>query len=475
MRKSHQLNLLDTSLSPQKIIWFLAWPTIVEQLLQSMVQYIDSAMVGSLGATATAAVAATTSTIWLVNGIMNAVAIGFSVQVARSIGAGDHEAARKTIKQAVMSVAIFGIIITGIMQLISSSLPRWIGVETDVLPDAIAYIRIVSSVYLLNMSMVVCSGVIRGSGDTRTPLVFNIMTNIINIVGNYLLIFPTRMITIGTHSFMMPGAGLGVSGAAISTACSIAFSGICLVLVLFIKKGPTKISWSSPWKFDKTTMKYVLILGLPYALERITLSLGQIALTKFVTGLGTAALAAHFLAINAESITYLPGSGFATAATTLVAQSLGAKNPTLAKRYGKLCIIYGTVLMSFAGLLLFLFARPLMSLFTPDAQVVEMGATVLRVVAISEPFFGVMLLISGVLRGAGDTKAPFFISLIGMWLIRIPLAWVIVKFTSWGLAGVWGAMVIDLVVRGIMSLVRYRKGTWIKAWTELPEQAPQTP
>lgn len=459
-----QFNLLDKSVPPQQIIWYLAWPTIIEQILQSMVQYVDSAMVGSLGAAATAAVAVNTSTIWLLNGLMNAVAVGFSVLTAREIGAGNQARARDVVRQSILATAVIGLTLTAIMQLVAGRLPVWMGAAEDVVPNAIIYMRYISAAFPFTMAMIVFSAIIRSSGDTRTPLLFNLLMNIINIIGNFLLIFPTRRLYLGELSFTMWGAGMGVGGAALSSAISTSFCGICLFAALFTKNHPAKISWHGNWRPDFELLKSVVRLGTPVALERATLSFGQIALTKLVTGLGTISLAAHHLANTAESITYLPPSGFSTAATTLVAQSLGSKDKELAKRYGRLCTVYGTALMTVMGILLYVFAPSLMKVFTKDIAVIELGAKVLRIEAFAEPFFGLSMLIFGVLRGAGDTKGPFLISIFGMWVVRLPLAWALISFTGLGLAGAWIAMMSDLIVRGICCLWRFRGERWLHIW-----------
>lgn len=459
------LDLLDKSIPPRKIILFLAWPTIVEQILQTLVQYVDTAMVGSLGATATAAVAVGTSSIWLINGVMNAVAIGFAVQIARYIGAGELDRVKRIMTQAVLAIAVGGLFFTGLMELIAPHLPHWLGAETAVVPLATSYLRWFGSAYLFNMAMVVCSNVLRCSGNTKTPLFFNAITNVLNVVGNFLLIFPTREITVFGSTFTMWGAGLGVSGAAISTAASFAFSGLALLGAVYFRESPIRIPIRSSYRPDKHVLREVARLGTPNALERMTLSFGQIAMTALVTGIGTTALAAHHLAITAESISYLPCFGFSAAATTLVAQALGAGETELATRYGRLCTIYGTVLMTVAGALMFIFARGLMSIFTGEAAVLDLGAGVLRIEALAEPFFALSMVIPGVLRGAGDTKWPFYISVIGMWGVRLISAYILAYPLGLGLTGAWIGMVLDLVVRGILSVIRFAAGKWKNAWT----------
>lgn len=245
-----EFNLLDTSMKPSKIVLHLAWPAIVEQLLQTMVQYVNTAMLGSLGARATAAVAVNTSLIMLMNGLMNAGAIGFAVQVARHIGAGEPEQAKKNVRQAMVFVLAFGVFSTVLMESISGALPRMMGAEEAIIPDAVNYMRYMSSVFLFNAAIIVSSNIIRCAGDTKTPMFFNLLTNILNIIGNFLLIFPTREITVFGASFTMWGAGMGVSGTGLSTALSTIVSGSMLVGSIFIKRSPIRIPLRGDYRPD---------------------------------------------------------------------------------------------------------------------------------------------------------------------------------------------------------------------------------
>ncbi len=457
------LDLFDTTLTPGYIIWALAWPTIVEQILQVTVTFADSAMVGSLGEQATAAIAVTSSTIWLVNGWMNALALGFGVLMARHLGAGKQDRARLVVRQGLLTALAFGLFLTILFMQIARALPSWIGAEEAVRPLSQQYLTIIAIGYIPNLLMITISTLLRLSGDTKRPLYLNAFNNAANILFNLFFIFPA--IRIG--ALVLPGLGLGVKGAALATTISCTLTAILLIFVLFKGGHKIKISFREPWLFDATIQKQALRLGIPIALERSTLSFGQIVLTKMVGTLGTTALAAHFLAISAESITYLPASGFSTAATTLVAQSLGRQDKSLAKRYANLCVLWGTLLMSFMGLVLYLFAPFLMMLFTRAEPVVVLGAKVLRIEAFAQPAFGLSILVFGVMRGGGDTKGPFLISIVGMWLLRLPLAFLLLKITSLGLAAVWIAMVSDLMLRGGICLYSYRKGSWLNSWKQL--------
>ena len=465
-----QLNLMDKSIPSWKLILLLAWPTVIEQILQTAVNYVDTAMVGSIGTTATAAIGVCTSTIWFIMGVMNAPAIGFSVMVARRIGENRPEEAREIIRQAILSIVVVGLSLTALVELIvAPNLPYWMGADPEVIPHAITYFRIIGGGYLFNTALVTCSSILRCMGDTKTPLKFNLMTNIINVCGNFLLIYPARELTVFGATFTMPGAGWGVAGAATATVCATAFSAINLTLVLFKKKNPLHVSLKESYQPDILLIRQALMLGIPSFFERSIISLGQIVSTAMITGLGTAAMAAHQLANTGESLCYMPIFGFTTAATTLVAQNLGAGDKERAFQQGALCNWMAVGVMCCTSAVMFIFAPNIIDFFSNDPTVIQLGAAMLRIEAFAEPFFAIASVVSGVLRGAGDTKWPFYISLAGMWLLRVPVAFVLINGFGWGLHAVWTGMALDLGVRGLLSLWRLYKKGWLHVW-EIREQ-----
>lgn len=464
--RSHR-SLIDSSRSPAATIWMLAWPVILDQSFQTMVQYVDSAMVGSLGAVATAAVASNSSSIWLVNGMMYAFGAAFAVLAARQIGSGDTEAVHKTVRQALIAIVGLSVVVTSILWSIARRLPLWIGVEEQVAPVAGTYMIYIAMAYPFMILFMFMANLIRSSGDTRSPLISNIITNITNIVGNFLLIFPTRSLTLFGIEFTMPGAGMGVKGAAIATAGATVLSSLILFGVLIFKDSPLRTPFRNvSWRVDWKVMRQVFRLGTPLALERATLSIGQIVLTILVTRIGTVSLAAHHLAITAESITYMPVSGFSMAATTLVAQSLGAQKREMALDFARRCLRWGIMLMTGTGVLMFIFSKGLMSFFTPDIAVITLGSKVLRIEAFAQPFFAMSIVIGGILRGGGDTKWPFINSLIGMWIVRLIPASILILHFGIGLEAAWACMVADLVVRGLLNYYRYKKSTFLDAWRD---------
>lgn len=460
-----QLNLLDKSIPPGKMILLLAWPTIIEQLLQTVVSYVDAAMVGSVGVDATAAVALNTSVIWLINGLLMGVGVGFSVLTAKKIGEGYLEDAKEIVRQSVMTMALCGIGLTLIVEVILvPNLAIWMGAEESLIPDAKAYIRIIGASYLFQTFLIVGGGIIRGTGDTKTPMIYNILNNIFNIIGNFIFIYPARTIALFGIEFHVWGAGMGVGGAALGTALAAAISGSLMLFGLFRPGSIVKISIKDKYRLNKDIMGNVFRLAAPAAFERAVLSGGQIIITGLATGLGNTALAAHQLANTTESICYLPANGFSVASTTLVAQSLGAGEKDLAKEYAAGCIRYSVIVMIVTAALMFLFAPQMMGIFIKDTAVIAMGVLVLRIQAFIEPCVALSTVIPGVLKGAGDTKWPFYISAIGMWIVRIPLAWAVIRFFDAGLIGIWIPMAIDWIIRTAVCLVQYKRGKWLYLW-----------
>ncbi len=459
------LNLLDKSIPTWKLIFLLAWPSIIEQLLQTAVNYVDTAMVGSIGTYATAAIGVCQSTLFLLMGVMNATGLGFSVMVARRIGEGRPDAAREVIRQGMLAVVVVGLSLTALVELIlAPNLPRWMGTEPDVLPHAITYFRIIGANYLLHTGMLMATNILRCMGDTKTPLKFNMLTNLINVCGNFLLIYPTRQLTVFGMTFTMPGAGLGVAGAATATVLATAFSAICLLSVLFVRKGPLQISLRDSYRPQALILKQAFQLGVPTFLERATVAVGQIAATAMISGLGTVALASNQLALTGESICYMPIFGFSIAATTLVAQNLGAGDKDRAFQQGAWCTWISVAVIFTAGVIQFILSEQIIDLFSNDPAVIALGGKMLRIEAFAEAFFAITTVLSGVLRGAGDTKWPFYISLLGMWCLRIPVAYLLIHVAGWGLEAIWVCMALDLMVRSVLGLWRFYKKKWLAVW-----------
>lgn len=463
-----------TSLNQQRlpILWRLAWPAIIEQVLGTLVSFVDTAMVGSLGANATAAVSINAASIWLINGILSGIGVGYSVQVANAIGARDAAKARAVMRQGLLAVGAVGLLMLAVLEGLSSFIPVWLGAEPEVLPGAMTYLRFYALGLPFATLLFVFSAIMRCSGDAKVPLILNSLANVVNVLLNFFLIYNSRTVTLYIPFLMEPGsgvslgiwgAGMGVGGAAMASAVSMCVAALLMLrTVLCNRERPMSCSPDENYLPDREIIGQAVRLGIPYIGERMTVNIGQILMTKVVAGVGTVALAANQIATTAEGICYLPAYGISFAATALVGQSVGAKNREDATAYGFLSARLAFLLCLGTSLVLFFGSQPLASLFTPDRDVIAETAKVLRIVAMCEPFFAISIVYSGALRGAHDVKFPMVLSLGCMWGVRVLLAPILVYLFHWGLAGVWTAMALDLTVRGVCCAVRWRRGKWQK-------------
>ncbi len=437
----------------------LSWPAIVQQLMLTLVQYIDTVMVGSLGPNATASVGVVSSSVWLFNGLLGAAATGFAVQVAQHIGARETERAREVVRESMLFSLLFGVFMGSAAAALSFPLPGLLGAEEAIRPDASAYFLIVGCSMPFLMAINLMSSLLRCMGDTRTPMIFNITLNILNTIFNFLLIYEPREASVFGLRVFLPGAGLGVPGAALGSALAS-----LLVALLFLRRFtgrdfPLRVSLRDRFRFTRGCLSAMVRIAIPQAMAHTASCGAQIAVTVIVAGLGTQAVAANSLAVTAEALCYQPGYGVSTAATTLVGQSIGAGRRDLAVRFARVSTLLGMLLMTGTGLLMFLFAEPLIGMFTPDADVMRLGASVLRIEAFAEPLFAASIVASGAFSGAGDTKWSFAANLLSMWGVRLPIALLLIG--SLGLTGMWIAMACELSLKGLVFLWRLRSKKWL--------------
>lgn len=436
------------------VILALAWPTMLEQLLQTAVQYIDTAMVGSLGTEAVAAVGSTTTVNWLIGSTVSAIGVGFLAFISQAIGAGENEKARRATGQAALAVLVSGAVFTTVALFLSGVIPELMQVEEHVRPEASKYFFIVYLPMIFRCASIIFGTVLRAAGDTRTPMLVGLAVNGTNVVFNFLLIYPTREI-FGVRVF---GAGLGVVGAAVATAVSYALGGVLITIAVMKHKSvsPT-LKYIKP---DREILVPCFRVALPNALQRFGTSLGYVAFAAMVNSVGEVATAAHTIANTVESAFYIPGYGMQTAAATLAGNEFGAKNREKINRLGKMMLLIETVLMILSGGALFLLADPMMGLFSADGEVISLGGTVLKMVALSEPFYGISIIIEGMMMGMGKTTMPFVTNIIGMWGIRIVGTFICTQLLSFGLVSAWGCMILhNLLLFGVF-FVYYLSGRW---------------
>ena len=440
-------------------IFALAWPTMLEQLLHTAVQYVDTAMVGSLGTEATAAVGSTTTVNWLVGSTVSAIGVGFLAFISQSRGAGNDEKARRGSGQAVFAVLVVGVAFTVITLAISPIVPVLMRVEPSLRKTAGIYFFILYTPMLFRAASIIFGAVLRSAGDTKTPMRVGVLVNIVNIVLNFFLIFETRIIYFCGIFIFVPGAGLGVIGAAIASAISFALGGILITRALYKHKEISPRGQSI--KPNKEILRECLRVAFPNALQRFGTSLGYVVFATMINSLGGIATAAHTVANTVESAFYVPGYGMQSASATLSGNALGANDRTKIKQLSRMIIFIEAALMVVSGSLLFVFAPNLVSLFSHDSAVISLGTTVLRMVALSEPFYGISIVIEGMMQGMGKTKMPFVTNLVGMWGVRILGTFILTQICSYGLISAWACMILHNLVLFAVFLVYYLSGKYI--------------
>lgn len=443
----------DTFFGMLKTILFLSLPTMLEQLLHTAVQYIDTAMVSSLGTQSTAAVGSTTTVNWLIGSTISALGIGFLANISQLLGAGNIEKARKVSAQAVTTVIVIGIVFTILTVSLSEFIPVWMQADKEIRGLASGYFRILYMPMLFRTASTVFGTIFRASGDTKTPLFVGIFVNILNIVLNFLLIYPTRDFMLFGNTFSCAGAGMGINGAALASAAAYTFGGTLMTIMLWRHR---VISPKGYGLFpDIKVLKPCMQVAFPNMLQRFATSLGYVAFAAMINSLGETATASHTIANTVESLFYIPGYGMQTAAATLAGAAYGAGDRQRMRRLSRTILPLEVFLMIVSGGLLFVTAPELMRIFSSDDAVISLGSTVLCMVAVSEPFYGVPIVLEGMLQGQGKTIVPFVFNILGMWCIRITGTFICIDILGLGLESAWGCMIAHNLLLFVLFSAHY--------------------
>ena len=433
----------------------LSIPSILAQLSNIVMFFIDYAMVGHLGEKATASVGLVETTTWLIGGLASAVSMGFSVQVAHFIGANDFGAARRVLRQSLVCCLAWSLMLSTVCIAIHRQLPFWLGGSEEIAHDASLYFLIVGLCGVLFQMQGLAGSMLKCSGNMRIPSALNILMCAMDVGFNYVFIY--------VFGYGVAGAAMGTGMAVLVTACLMLYFLLWRSDILGIfGKGEAASGQRNAWpafRPQADTIKRAFQIGAPMGLQHLLMGSAQVVSTIIVAPLGTIAIAANSMAITVESLCYMPGYGIAEAATTLVGQGIGAGQRLLTRSFAYMSVGLGMTVMTCMAVLMFVFAPELMSVLSPIDAIVEQGAQALRIEAFAEPMFAATIVVNGVLIGAGDTLVPAIMSLSSMWGVRLTLAtWMAPVY---GLRGVWIAMAIDLTTRGVMFLTRLVRGSWM--------------
>lgn len=422
----------------QRRVLRLAVPIIGENLLQTLVSVVDTVFVAALGASALAGVGVASEIVYFAIAILSAVSIGGTVIVAQAIGARDTERANQLARQTVM----WGVVIAVLISILSYSLaPNIVAVfqtEPDVATEATTYLRIIGATFTALLMTFVCGAVLRGAGDSQTPLRASIVANIVNVILSYGLIF---------GELGLPR--LEVAGSAWSTAIGRGIGALILLAFLFSGRRAVSLAGRDGWLPKPEFARSLMAIGLPAAVEQILTNAGITTLVAIIAMISTDALAAQQIIFTSYAIALLPGMGFAIAATALVGQSLGAQSPNDAQLAARISLRWSLTWMGVAGVLYFLLSEQILGLVTDDASVVETGAGALRVLGVALPFLGFLSVHGGSLRGLGDARTPMVINATAVW-VAVTMSWVVVSWFDASLTWVWIAFFIPNPVAALI-------------------------
>lgn len=458
--------IVQSELTPQEMrtkIFAMVWPATVENVLQMMVGIVASAMLGRVGALAVGSVGLGRRVTMLIWGVFAAIGTGTTVMVARSIGADDRKAAGRYAEQAFILAIILVITLTCFIVLF----PRAIIVglyrttQGDLLDTATLYLRLIALGIPFMSVMQVTGAIMRGAGNTKVPMQVAMVINFVNAILSYVLIF-------GKLGF----PPMGIIGAAIAQNIAQAFGAVIALYIMFRRQTDLHFKLRG-FKFRLAEIKSVLNIGIPTAVENLLMQFGQIMLTSLVVSFGTVSLAAHQQGLTAESLSYMPAVGFGIAATAFVGQSMGAGSAKQAQRYVKELSKWSIIMTLCTASFLVFTPRLVFGLLSNEREVINLGAYYLILMGIAQIPQQLSGVFNGALRGAGDTKAPMVIGALGLWGIRLPLAFYLARMGH-GIIGVWIAMTIDLFFRFSLSFFRYRRGKWQASTASTPAVADST-
>lgn len=440
------------------VIWHLAWPAMIEFGFQTILQYVDLYMVGTLGVDSTAIVGLCAQLQFLIKFPINGLSIGVLSVIAQLYGEKNYPMIKKATIQALYYATVTGSIFFVLTMAFSGIFPTLFGVEVSLKQAFTDYFRISYSTVLFFAITSIVGSLLRAVGDMKSPMVINALINILNIILNFLFIYETRSIELFHRKIKIPGAGMGLKGAALGTAISIFIGG--LVMLYQLKKYEMTNIKNADWRMDVGIQKNFIVIGAPAAITNIMTGTGRMIFTTYISLLGTISLAAHSIAYTAESFFYIPAVGLEKATATLAGNYLGEKDGKKLKEMTRCGILLACGGMLVMGAILFVFAKPLSSVFTKDSSVAAFSGSCLQLIAFTEPLFGLSVLMQGILEGMGETKKVLFMSTASMWSFRVFFCYFVLVRLGYGLEAAWLCMAGDNICRALLLTYVFCKGKW---------------
>ena len=429
----------------------IAWPSIVEAILVSLIASVDTMMVGVIGPEAIAAVGITNQPRFILLAVILSLNVGVTAVVARRKGAGDINGANRCLKQCLILSFLFGATLASAGILFARPLLTFAGAQGDIINDSVTYFRIILVGMIFNSICLTINAAQRGIGNTKISMYTNLTANVINLVFNALLI-----------NGLLFFPKLGVTGAAIATTLGNIVAFFMALKSVIKNHGFLDITTRIPWRFDKNTISSVFNVSSSAMVEQVFLRIGFFVYAKMVAALGTTAFATHQICMNILNLSFALGDGFSIAASSLVGQSLGAKRPDKAMLYASITQRLALIASTFLFLFFILGRNFLVGLFTTDASIIAQGSIIMIIIAFTTHVQTSQVIISGSLRGAGDTKYVALTSFISIGVVRPLLTWALCFPAGLGLVGAWFAVFIDQNMRLFINFLRFRTGKWTR-------------
>ncbi len=430
-------------------------PVFIELLLGTLFGMVDMIMLGRYGTSAisTASIAAvgiTNQLMFIGLSLVQSLSIGATAMVARYIGAKNHDRVEPVVKHIIIMSQLFIVIpLLFISLTFTPSVMKFLGAHQDTISVGSTYFKVIVLGFIFQAFNFSIFASLRGAGDTKTPMKINVIANLFNVIGNAVLIYG-----------LFGAPELGILGAGISTSLSQVVASVLLVRYILRPESTIYINLKNKFRINKDIMFNLVKIGIPAAIEQIVMRLGILLFVKIIASLGTVAYATHQIGINILNLSFTPGQSFGIAASTLAGRSLGAKEPELAEKYIKTSRQMGTIIAVGMGLILFFLGPAIASLYSNDTQVVSEAGRILKLISFIQPFQCSQLVLSGGLRGAGDTVWTLVSTFIGILIVRVILGYYFVMILGMGLMGAWLAILIDQFIRWILITLRFRTNKW---------------
>lgn len=428
----------------------IAWPSLVELTLTQLASMVDMMMVGRLGSSALTSVGLTTQPKFLLMTLFMSLNVGATAMVARYKGAGRPEKANLILRQSFLMTFFLSLIMSVVGYIGAEPLIGFMGAQdAQTLHGGTVYLQIQMLGFVFMAMTSTITATLRGVGNSKTAMAYNVMANVVNVIMNYLLIY-------GKFGFPR----MEVAGASLATIIGQFVAFLLGMYAIMNGKQYLHLRFKDGFKPDKSALRSIFQIGFPAMVEQLVMRTGMIIYAKTVAGLGTVAYATHQVCMNIQALSFMLGQAFAVSATSLVGQSLGKVRSDMAEAYSNRTSRIGYACAFLLTVVFFLFGRQIVELYSDEAEVIETGTVILRYVALLQPFQAMQFILAGALRGAGDTKATAVISFITILLVRPITAIVLINVGGLGLSGAWIALMADQILRSLLIFLRYRTGNW---------------